>query len=401
MRGAINYLRGTVRVELTSKYSERAVNICAANGVDFWDLERTDDGASRMSVNISGYLKLREVADRSGAFSVRIIRRRGAPFLLWRIRKRYVLLAGMVLCLAAVTLSSFFVWQIDVTGNETVSTSRILASLRSLGVDIGTSTFKISQERISNRMLLLVPELSWITLNTHGSRIEVVVREKVPKPEILDPDVPTAVYAAKAGIITEMEILEGWSAVEAGDTVDVGDELISSYVPVGDGRFVHAEGRITARTWYEFTLSTPLETVKKEYTGRTRRRRALILAGKRINLYFFGGNPYEYYDKISQYDTLIMPGGSVLPVTLVTDSFEEYERVSSGLPAEEAERLLRSRLMYMLEREIGDGSVTSTSFEKYERDGLLYVTLRAECLEEIGRPKELAPEELIPTPADS
>ncbi len=398
MSGAINYVRGTVRVELRSKYSERVVNICASSGVDFWDLRRGEGGAAEVTVYIPGYLKLREVAEKTGAFTVRVLGRRGAPFFLWRIRRRYVLFAGLIACLAAVAYTSFFVWQIDVVGNEKVPSAAILSALRDAGVDIGVNALKVSQERVSNRVLLEMPELSFISLNTHGCRLEVVVREARERPELFDPAVPTSVFAGKAGIITDMEVLEGWATVAPGDTVGVGDELISSFVPVGNGRNVHAEGRVTARTWYELTLSTPLETVKKRYTGETRRRTAIIFGGKRLNLYFSGGNPYGCYDKITEYETLTLPGGTVLPVTVVRETYDEYERVSEALTAEDAERLLRSRLMYLLEREIGEGSVTDTRFESREEGGLLYVTLRAECLEEIGVAQGVAAEIQLPSP---
>ena len=394
MKSAVNYVAGTVRVRLDCKYPERVINLCAGNNVDFWDLERAPDGAARMTVTIGGYAELRRVSRETGAFSIRVTRRRGVPFLLWRIRKRYALLVGMVLCLLAVTVSSFFVWQIDVTGNETVPTSEILAALRSLGVDIGTSTLAISQERISNRMLLLVPRLSWITLNTHGSRIEVMVREKILKPELYDPDVPTGVYAAKAGIIVRTVVTEGWKVAAQGDTVLPGDELVSAHVPVGAGSLVHAQAEIWARTWYEFSLQMPLENAKKTYTGATSTHTAIILGGKRINFYFSGGNPYAGCDKITMYTPVELPGGAVLPLTIVRDTFEEYTLTEGTLTVQEAERILSAQLLYRLEQTIGEGSVTSAAFETAEENGVVTVTLRAECLEQIGAERALTEAEI-------
>ena len=381
----MDLISGRVRVELRCRYSERAVNICARHHIEFRDLTRTPEGNACLTVSIPGYMKLREVARDTGAFTVGIVLRRGAPFFLWRLRKRYALFLGLALCAVLTGLSTLYVWQIDVTGNETVPTSKILAALRNNGVDIGTCVLDIAESPIANKMLLDVPELSFITLNSHGSRIDVVVREKVLRPELYDPDARVGVFAKKPGIITEITALEGWSLREPGDAGDTGDELISSYVPVGQGYNTHASGEVWARTWYELTLKMPLETAKKEYTGRTKTRTAVILGGKRINLYFMGGNPYTSCDKITTYKRLTLPGGGVLPVTIVRERYEEYESAASAFTREEAEKLLSAHLLETVEREIGDGYVADFDLSSDVSDGVISVTLTAECVEQIGQ----------------
>lgn len=381
---ALNFLLGTVRVELRCDYSERAVNICARNHVDFRDLRRSPDGAAEMTVDIRGYMTLRRAARDTGAFTVRIIRRRGAPFFLWRIRKRYVLLIGMAVCFFLIGLSSVYVWQIDVVGNESVPSSEILAALKAEGVDIGTCVLDIPQRQVTNRILMKLPQLSFVTLNTHGSRLEVIVREGRPRPDTYDPEEPTCVKAVKGGIITEMTVNEGWATARVGDTVAPGDELISSYVPLGTGRTVHAMGSVRARTWYEMRATMPVETVKKEYTGKKRTRRAIILGGKRINLYISGGNPYGCCDKIIMYKDVTLPGGAVMPLTFVTEVYEEYRPVQTGVSPEDAQRMLKARLLDRLEDTIDGGSVTSVEYDVAEDGESVTVILRAECLEEIG-----------------
>ena len=61
----------------------------------------------------------------------------------------------------------------------------------------------IKSEAISNDMLLKIPELSWIAVNISGSHADILVRERIPKPLIVDENAPTMVYAVKSGIITK------------------------------------------------------------------------------------------------------------------------------------------------------------------------------------------------------
>ena len=50
-----------------------------------------------------------------------------------------------------------------------------------------------------------------------------------------------------------------------------------------------------------------------------------------------------------------------------------------------AQALLEERLELALRAALGDGEAVSTAFSAAERDGMLRVTLQAECREEIGR----------------
>ena len=383
MRGVIDRLKGEVRVRVECAYPERFINICAGGAVAFKDQKR-DGNVLELTVSIDGYRRLRELSNETGIFAMRPIRRSGAPFFLWKVRKRYVLLAGMVLCLAAVWFSSFFIWQIDVAGNETVPTWEILAGLRKLGVEIGSSTFSISQSRLSNEMLLMIPELSWITLNTHGSRLEVLVQEETPKPELIDGGEHVEIRAAKPGIITDMIVNRGAAQVSDGDTVAEGDLLVAGEIIGFRGAVpVRADGEIWARTWYEISLEMPLETVEKRPTGRETTRTSVIIGGKRVNLYFSGGNPYTYYDKMTEYKDVTI-GNAVMPLTIVTETFTEYEPVTVALETETAEMILSARLLWTLQETIGDGSVESTRYETEEKNGSIRVTLNAECIENIA-----------------
>ncbi len=385
---ALKFLRGSVRVRLRCRFPERAVNICASRQVDFWDMEAEEAGAV-LTVHIDGYRRLREAARETGAFSVQPIRKSGAPFLLWGVRKRVALLLGLVLCVGMVADSSLFIWQIDVVGNETVSTARILGELRRLGVDLGASVFTVNRQNLQNELLLRIPELCWITLNTHGSRIEVRVREAVPKPELHDPRVPTEVTAGKTGIITGMMVLSGEPAAAPGDAVEAGETLVSAVLP--DGSLAHAEAEVWARTRVEMSLRTPLQTLRKRYTGESDRRTAIIFGGKRINFYFTGGNSPALCDRMTSRSTLHI-GDAALPLTLVRERREQYELVPAEWDSAEAERLLKAELLRRLEEELGDGYALSTDFVSTEENGVLTVTLTAECVENIAVSRTLSEE---------
>lgn len=404
MKKAVNYLRGSVRVQVQCPYPERLVNLCASNGIEFWDFCRISPVTLQVTMHPAGYRALSALATKAG-FEISEVRKEGVPFFLWRLRKRYVLLAGMLLMFLTVWTLSLFIWEIDVQGNKTVPSQEILAALRELGVGIGTFGPAVSSEAISNDMLLRFPGLAWIAVNVSGSHAEVLVRERVPKPAILDKNAPIMVYAVKSGIIASMSVLEGKDTVKPGDTVQAGDVLVTGIMDslVSGKRMVHAMAEVTARTWYDLSAQIPLETVHKTYTGEKRTRTAIIFAGKRLNLYFNGGIPFASCDKMTIEKNLKLPTGNILPITIVKEKYDEYTASASQLGILQAEELLQKELVDRLKKQLLDGEIVRTDFEVTFDGGVVTVKLHAECLEQIAAERPFTAAELqeAQTPAPS
>lgn len=396
MKRVLNYFRGSVRVTVDSPYPERLVNICAQNDIEFWDLTRISPTTVHITMHIGGFRTLQSLTDKAG-FSIDEIKKTGLPFLLWQLRKRTVLLSGLFVMFVAVWSLTLFVWEIDVYGNEDISAQQILASLDELGVGIGSFGPSIVSEAISNDMILKLPELAWIAINVSGSHADVLVRERIPTPELRDEREPVMVYAVKAGIITEMSVLEGAAVCRAGDTVASGDILVTGIMDsIANGnRMVHAMGDVTARTWYDISAQMVLPTMQKAYTGAQQTKRALVIAGNRINLYYNGGISFVWYDKIITEKILKLPTGNVLPLSLVTEKYSEYEPTDAKLTIPAAEAILEQRLLDRLANIIGDGEIVTTVFDTTLQNGIITVTLSAECLEQIASERPFTAEELF------
>src|SRR5699024_9448559 len=111
----------------------------------------------------------------------------------------------------------------EVKGNTTVSTALIRTELRRQGLSIGTFGPGLDERTVGNKVLLQIPELSWLSINLYGTRAEVLVREAVQAPEVVDASEHGSVVARASGIITKVEALTGEAVVEVGDTVLEGE----------------------------------------------------------------------------------------------------------------------------------------------------------------------------------
>ena len=381
----LSLARGIVRVEVECKYPERFINLCAANGLEFWGVSVDENGTVGLFLRERGYKRLAELSSKHG-FTVRHVSKTGAPSMWRRVRKRYILIAGVILALILTRMLSLFVWDISVYGNESVPVAEILRTLNRHGFKYGTFTPSVRSEELADKMLLDIPELSWFAVNLSGSRAEVMVRERIPTPKIINVKTPAVVIAAKSGVITKIIVLEGTPLVKVGDTVEKGARLISGILDSRSNgvRAVHALAEIEARTWYDFSAQMPLETIVKDYTGEEKQKHSLIVLQNRINFALNSGISWANYDKITSEKPLTLPGGIILPIKLVTETYTQYTPIVSARQRTDAELVLKASLEARLMSAIGDGSVTAASWESAEKDGVLTVTLHAECLEQIA-----------------
>ena len=299
-------------------------------------------------------------------------------------------------------MNSLFIWDFEVTGNETVPTETILHALSEQGVHRGTFVYSFKSQDICNRVLPELNDLCWLAVNVRGCRAYVQVRERVRAPERANESVPTNVVAKRAGLVTRVRALDGEKKVLPGTSVQEGQLLIAGVVETGGTekpsvttRFLAGKGEVWARTWYELSVRIPLSYEQKTYTGGEKRRFSLLWGENRLKIGAKGSSIcHGDCDKIKNQTPWSLFGLVSLPITWETETYLPYETVTvtrSRAAAETiGEEVLKAQLAALLDK---DGSVTSERVASAVQGDTLLVTLSAECEEQIGREVPIAIDE--------
>lgn len=398
LKKAVKLLRGSVCVRAKSAYPERMLNLCSARGIEFWDVRWIDDTALSFCVARGDLRALRRAAEGCGA-EVSIERTAGTPFFFARLRRRHALFAGGILCAALLLVNSLFIWDFEVTGNETVPTETILHGLREHGVHRGTFIYSFRSQDICNRVLPELKDLCWVAVNVRGCKAYVQVRERVRAPERVNESEPTNVIAAKPGLITKVRALDGEKRVLPGTSVQQGQLLIAGVVDTGGTekpsvttRFLAGKGEVWARTWYDLTVRVPLTYEKKVYTGKEKRSHTLIWGENRLKIGAKGSSICNVdCDKIKNQTQWTLFGLFALPVTWETETLLPYELEVTPRSRADAEAQGKDVLETYLAALLGEtGSVTQRRFSTAVEGDTLVVTLSAECEEQIGKEVPIA-----------
>ncbi len=393
MKTIINLLRGIVSLTVRAPFPERLMNLCAQQRLDFWGVEWLDGHTFTVDIHRDDLKRFRELAERLGC-QAEVGARRGLPFFLARFRKRYTFLIGLALSLAAVAVLSSVVFTVQVTGNQRVPSAQILGELRRLGLRPGAFGPALELRQISQEAITALDQISWMGINLYGTRAEVVVREAVEPPEVLDEGGCYDVVAAADGVVTRVEPMRGEALVEEGSVVLAGDVLITGRVSMEPPKYsdqpvryynTHARGRVLARTWRVLTAKIPLTASVKDYTGEEESRYSVTFFGYPIEFFRNSSISWSCYDKITETVPLRL-GDTVLPAAWVRERYRAYEPRQTQVDPEAAQALLEGELQKRLEGLIGeDGGVESAQFSAQVKDGWLAVTLSAQCTEQIGR----------------
>ena len=377
---------GTAACAVTGALPAAFLSRCSAEGVTLRAVEAVDKTALRCTVALRDLERARAIAVRSQC-ALTVLRARGGKAAGRRLARRWVPAVCLLLCFCLLAWSKLFIWEIDVTGNETVSAGRVRSALSDCGVGLGTFWPDLTSDNLRSELLTRLPELAWATVNIYGSRAEVIVRERVPKPELFDSDEPVDLAAERLGFVTEVRALAGTAKVKPGDAVLPGDILISGSADsaFSGQRPVHAVGTVTAETYYELTAAAPAEGLAPVEKGETRSRWALLVGKKRLNLYKNSSFCPRDCDKINSIWEFQIPGLFAFPLALVRERTTERTLEAQARDLSVLCRSLSQQLHERLLEAVAEGEIESEHYSFTVSDGRVTVCLRARCSENIAK----------------
>lgn len=381
------YLRGYLVISVTGIYPERFLNVCANRHILLWNVLPRVGGKLHCCIGMRDFRLLPPVARKTGV-QIKILHKRGLPVLLAKTKGRRVFAAGLIVFVTAMIVANQFVWKLKIEGCESLTADYITEKLAECGLHIGSFRPRVDAKQLQNQMLIRVPELAWLWVDTRGSKVLVQVRERVQPPAIVQTDAYCDLVAAKDGVIDSMVITAGTPLVESGATVRRGDLLVSGLLVSDKGlapRKVQSEGSIYARVWYEKTQAFSVWSPVTHDTGRRENKYTLALFGWRLPLFHHGETSFNTYVAAEQEYELSI-GNFYLGLGLERISYTEqettYEKMSTESTIEAGKLTLQNEIdaMTAADATLTDCRITSSVLD----DETVEVTVIAEYLENIA-----------------
>lgn len=268
---------GSVRIQMTGQSPERFFNLCAASGLDIWDVIFSK-GNYIFSMGIRDFFSSKPYAKKA-KIRLRIQRKLGLPFFLYKNRKRKLWAAGFICFFMLLYTLSFFVWDIGYQGNVMYTDDELSHFLDTLGIHCGIMKSQVSCEDLEAALRNQYNGITWVSARLSGTKLYVHVKENdVPLEIPVRDDTPCDLTADVDGTITSMIVRSGIPMVKPGDEVVKGQILVSGAIPITDDggtvvaeHYVHSDADIIARRTRQETKDISLWHEREEKTGRVRK----------------------------------------------------------------------------------------------------------------------------------
>lgn len=379
-------LVGMIQVEMTSADLYSSLQEINDTGIHIYDCQSVDELTAHFSILRQDHKKLSALVKKRGD-RITVLKIHGIYWTAKRAQHRPVLLIGMLLlCLIALYLPTRVLF-VQVDGNTVIPTRLILEKAEACGIKFGASRREVRSERIKNALLEAIPELQWVGVNTSGCVATVNVEERTVSDRETETGAPvSSIVAACDGVIRSCTVIRGNALCRVGQAVKEGETLVSGYTDCGIRiTATQAEAEIFADTNRSLTAVTPNTFTFRNGILEETKNFSLIIGKKRINLRIGRGLSNSTCAKIYEQYPLTLPGGLVLPVSIVVERWIVYECDDHQIPEEQAQAVLRSFSKAQLLQEMVAGSILAEQLDFEQENGVYRLLGSYSCTEMIGR----------------
>lgn len=236
---------GTCVINVRGLNFERLLNACIKENIE---LNLIDKSGDKILIECP-YIFYKKVLQLLKSYQIIGTEFRGLCNAFNFIKKRFMIIVGLVVALFIGVLWQTHLWHYSISGLERVEKSEIEKFLNESGYGIGVSLSGINTNNLSNALLDNFKQLSFVSVMRVGTSLVLNFKEK-EYDENLDESLMLPLVASFDGVVSKIVVNQGTAVVRAGDVVKKGQVLIAPYVFVnGKQKKVRAKGECTAQVF--------------------------------------------------------------------------------------------------------------------------------------------------------
>lgn len=382
------FLSGYVEFKVSGGFLERFLNLCNVNGLNLWDVRRSENGIHAIT-DIKSYKKMHTCARRTGSVT-KVVKKKGAPFLLHRYRHRVGVLIGLAVFGVVMAVLTSFIWTVEVEGYQSLKPEEVLSYYETQGLKKGVWRRDLDLNNLENKGMADIPELSWISINLYGSKAVIELRESVAAPQRIEKEKPCNIKARVDGQILWINVFDGYAAVKDGDSVVKGDLLVSAVnesETTGIAFYKHAHASVLARTEHVLTEEIAGTEEVRNYTEKVKKRSYITFFGLKIPLGLT--KPPEGQYELEEADQQVKIGDTELPLSYHKREYKAYTSSQKKLTEDEMRQKAVDAMNAKLKTDPFIRSVEQSDVSVTRTEAGAVVTGTFQCTEEIGQEEEI------------
>lgn len=259
----------------------------------------------------------------------KIIRKNGLYFKSRKVLARKGIVLSAALVFLYVFLFSKLIWRIDIIAPSKNITEDVNSILYENNCYAGAVFNQEKNQNIIQKIFMDVDNVGYVTLNFYKGILTCKVDATINKMPYLENSTSGNITASLDGVIEELEIYNGFSDIQIGQTVLKGDVLVEPTYVDRNGTLQQVMPRafIKAYCLKEYSAQTDFNKEVFIRTGKYTEQVALKLIGKKILIKKADIDAYKQYESEKYFENITILGFS-LPLTKETIRFYEKESVN-------------------------------------------------------------------------
>ncbi len=353
MRNQLNKFSTYVYILIVCDSTERFINMCRYKSIELWDITKDTEGI-KAKTTIEDFYRLREVC-RNTKSRIRIVKRIGVSFFIFKYRRHYSFVTGIIIACILLSVWSKFVWDITFVGNSKYTSGVLLDYLNSSGVHAGMMLRDVNCADIEAGIRNEYNEITWVSAKISGTKLEISVKENdvcgIGLVEVSD---ERDIVATEAGVVQSIVTRKGTPLVKVGDTVEKGQILVSGVVKIMDDAGTHVANMYTAsdadiiiKTTRQYNDKLPIENEKKVYTGKTKEKKILGITNTNIECGLIL-KQFDNADVSTDISPLKLTESFMLPIYVGSKTYYEYNVVTEKYDENSAKNVLDQHFLQYL-----------------------------------------------------
>ena len=373
-----------IRLSVTGGNIADTLRILTQNNIYLYDVIQYDELTAGISVSPLDITVIKNILNKRGD---RYEQHNNSIYtkMLRVLQRRYILLLSLLVFIGVTIWIPTRIFFIEVTGNVHIPDNRILEIVSGYGLHFGAVREEIRSEAIKNQLLAEVDSISWVGVTTNGCIATVQVQEKPIAEEQKSVHIVSSIVATCDGVVEEVTATQGKAICKPGQAVRAGQVLISGYEDHG---FLikarRAEGEIIAQTIHSVAALTPLTVVKRTEKLYTETSYSVKIGKNIIKFNNNSGISPTTCVKLYEEKSVALPGGYLLPVTLMIETVIYYKTDLNDLKEDDVLWMENLTQAYIEENMLG-GNVLRKSREYRMTEQSCLLKAIYTCREQIGK----------------
>ena len=389
-----HFIFGYMTIKIIGLNPEKFINILINMQSRFWGVKKISE-TSDLHIKMPARFYKNEVFDEISAkthLTYEIISKRGLRFFLERHKHRLGIYMGVIIGVALIYISTFFIWEVKVVKSDYNNNEEIIEILEKLGCKEGVLKKSLDILQLQNKAVLTSNgKITWIAINIKGTIANVEIKKREDSTKVNDYKTPVNIVASKSGKIIYIETYDGEKIAAADNSIQKGGLLISGVVNSDTlgMRIEHAAGKVLAETTRTIEIAIPLVSTGKYYTETIINKKSLSVFGKNLNLYLKNDIFIKKYDKIKETKNITLFNAIILPIKISTSIYKEFVTENIKIDEKTAKDIAISKINSIIDNRFGCDEniveIKSRSCEREITDDYFYMKCTVECIENIAK----------------